>query len=68
MKKKTQKPVIMKLTEAQRVLGVSYGTIWKLARRGDIPTVEIGNRLFVLREPFLALFKQPGDAAPIANG
>jgi hypothetical protein len=57
MKKKTQTPKTMKLTEGQRVLDVSYGTIWKMARRGDIPTVEIGGRLFILRQPFMALFK-----------
>jgi hypothetical protein len=62
MKKKTMTSPVMTLIEARQILGndkVSYTTIWKWARDGDLPTVKIGKRRFILREPFLALLKPP---------
>ena len=55
---------VLTIGETRRVIGndkVSYATVWKWARDGDLPTVKIGKKTFVLREPFMAMLK--GDRA-----
>ena len=63
MNKKEVKPLIMKPAEAQRLLGLSQHTIWKMCRRGDLPVIEVGERVFILREPFLKMFQTRSTTA-----
>ena len=58
-KKKELPEVVMKQWEARQMLGVCYSTMWKMVRAGDVPTVKIGERLYILREPFMKLFNDP---------
>jgi hypothetical protein len=66
MKQKPSSPV-MTLREGHQRFGkkVCYTTFWKWARDGDLPTVKIGKKTFVLREPFEKLLKgeMPNRAA-----
>ena len=64
MKRNVTSPV-MTLKEAHRVIdaGVTYVTFWRWAKRGDLPTVTIGGKRFILREPFMKLFKSERPAA-----
>jgi excisionase family DNA binding protein len=40
------------ISEAAKTLGVGRNQAYEAARRGDIPTLKIGKRILVLREPF----------------
>jgi excisionase family DNA binding protein len=39
--------VTISVEEAGRLLGISRGSAYEAARRGDIPTIRIGKRLIV---------------------
>jgi len=41
----------MTIEEAARVLGVGRNKAYEAAHRGEIPTIKIGKRILVLREP-----------------
>jgi excisionase family DNA binding protein len=55
-----QRRPVMTLSETAAVLGVSYPTAHKWAHDGYLPTVKIGPKTFVLREPFMRLLADPG--------
>ena len=60
MKAKPTSPV-MTLKQAHRVIeGITYPTFWRWAKGGKLPTVTIAGKIFVLREPFMRLFEDPG--------
>lgn len=40
-------PASMRVEEAAALLGISRGSAYEAARRGEIPTVRIGHRLLV---------------------
>ena len=42
-------PLTYTIEEAARLLGVSRGTAYESARRGEIPTLRLGRRLLVPR-------------------
>lgn len=46
--------------EAARELGIGVNQAYAAARRGEIPTIRIGKRILVLREPFKRILS--GDA------
>jgi len=50
--------------EAAQLLGLCGLTVYKAAERGDIPTIRIGRRILVLREPFERML-QGEEATPI---
>jgi excisionase family DNA binding protein len=41
----------MTIEEAAKVLGVGRNNAYEAAQRGEIPTIRIGKRILVLREP-----------------
>ncbi|WP_403023149.1 helix-turn-helix domain-containing protein [Salinibacterium sp. GXW1014] len=45
------------IAEAARVLGVDPRTVSASAAAGELPSVRIGRRVLIPREPFLALFE-----------
>ena len=49
------------ISEAACMLGISRGSAYEAAKRGEIPTIRIGRRLLV---PLAALERMLGGAAP----
>ena len=47
-----QAPKTQTIAEAAKELGIGKNQAYAAARRGEIPTIRIGNRILVLREPF----------------
>jgi excisionase family DNA binding protein len=41
----------MSIEEAARLLGIGRNNAYLAARKGDIPTIRIGKRILVLKEP-----------------
>jgi excisionase family DNA binding protein len=46
-KEETQRLTIPVWPDAAKLLGVSKGTAYEAARRGEIPTIRIGKRILV---------------------
>ena len=46
-----QKPKTQTIDEAAGELGIGRNQAYDAARRGEIPTIQIGKRCLVLREP-----------------
>jgi excisionase family DNA binding protein len=51
MKPDNERPT-MSIPEAAKVLGIGVNGAYEAAKRGEIPTIQIGKRILVLREPF----------------
>lgn len=41
----------MSIPEAAKILGIGVNGAYEAAKRGEIPTIQIGKRILVLREP-----------------
>jgi excisionase family DNA binding protein len=50
MKPDNERPT-MSIPEAAKVLGIGVNGAYEAAKRGEIPTIQIGKRILVLREP-----------------
>ncbi|HWI52957.1 MAG TPA: helix-turn-helix domain-containing protein [Symbiobacteriaceae bacterium] len=65
----TQKTIDVK--EAAQILGVSNATAYRAASRGELPSIRLGRRLLVLREPFEQLLagktQNPNKEADVAS-
>jgi excisionase family DNA binding protein len=48
-------PKTTTIDEAAKELGIGRNQAYAAAKRGEIPTIRIGNRILVLREPFKRL-------------
>lgn len=55
-------PSLLSVPEAGRYLGVSESTIWRMIRRGALPSVRQGGRRLIPREAVEARLREP--AAP----
>lgn len=53
-----------RIDEAARELGVGRNQAYAAAKRGEIPTIKIGNRILVLREPFNRLLGTQSKSEP----
>jgi excisionase family DNA binding protein len=56
MMESLEAPVLIKVSEAAKLAGVSYPHIWRLIQRGEVEAVRVGNGhgpLRVEREAFL---------------
>lgn len=51
----SEAPKTQTIAEAAKALGIGKNQAYAAARRGEIPTIRIGNRILVLREPFQRL-------------
>jgi excisionase family DNA binding protein len=59
MKDNKKRPV-MSVAEVSKRLGLSYLTTLRMARAGELPTMRLGGRKYlILREPFEALLRKP---------
>jgi excisionase family DNA binding protein len=54
-RKTIEEPKTQTIAEAAKDLGIGKNQAYAAARRGEIPTIRIGNRILVLREPFKRL-------------
>jgi excisionase family DNA binding protein len=54
MKPDEERPT-MSIPEAAKVLGIGVNGAYEAAKRGEIPTITIGKRILVLREPLRRL-------------
>lgn len=58
--------------EAAQILGVSNATAYRAASRGELPSIRLGKRLLVLREPFERMLaggaQMPNKDATAASG
>lgn len=52
------KPETMKIEEAALRMGVSTKTLYRAAKRGEIPTLRVGRLLFVRRAAFERLLEE----------
>jgi len=50
--KLSEEPKTQTIDEAAKELGIGRNQAYAAAKRGEIPTVRIGKRILVLREPF----------------
>ena len=51
MEPKDERPT-MSIPEAAKILGIGVNGAYEAAKRGEIPTIQIGKRVLVLSEPF----------------
>jgi len=45
----------LSIPEAAKILGISRNGCYEAVQRGEIPTIRIGKRILVLKEPFKRL-------------
>jgi excisionase family DNA binding protein len=53
------------IDEAAKELGIGRNQAYAAAKRGEIPTIRIGKRILVLREPFKRLL-EGGSTSEVA--
>lgn len=53
-------PKTQTIDEAAKELGIGRNQAYAAAKRGEIPTIKIGKRILVLREPFKRLLGVAG--------
>lgn len=54
--------------EAAQLLGISRGTAYESARRGELPTLRLGRRLLVPRRALEQMLTAAGTDSPQTNG
>ena len=52
------------INEAAKELGIGRNQAYAAAKRGEIPTIKIGNRILVLREPLTRLLGAESKGEP----
>lgn len=60
-------PFTLTVPEAGYLLGISRGSAYEAARRGELPTIRLGRRLLVPRgalDRLLDIVPAPADAEP----
>jgi excisionase family DNA binding protein len=60
----TYEPKTQTIDEAAKDLGIGRNQAYAAAKRGEIPTIKIGNRILVLREPFNRLLGTQSKSEP----
>ncbi len=53
--------------EAGRILGISRGQAYEMARTGGIPVVRLGKRLVVPRKKLMAMLEPSGQDGQASN-
>ena len=64
MKPDNERPT-MSIPEAAEVLGIGVNGAYEAAKRGEIPTIRIGKRLLVLREPLRRILHGSSNECPL---
>ncbi len=55
---------LMSVTEVATAFNIGYATIWRLVKKGTIPSVRIGNQYRVHRTYVESLLAAPASPAP----
>ncbi len=55
---------VLRVEEAAKLLGVSAGTYYLAARRGEVPAIRIGRRIVVPGAALARLLENGGKASP----
>ena len=55
-----QKPKTQTIDEAASELGIGINQAYAAAKRGEIPTIKIGKRILVLKEPLKRMLEGDG--------
>jgi excisionase family DNA binding protein len=58
--------LVLTVTEAARLLGVSRALAYELVRRGVIPSLRLGRRLVIPRRALLAMVDSAAAGGPAA--
>jgi excisionase family DNA binding protein len=58
-----EEKLVITVEEAGKLLGLSRGSAYSAARRGDIPTIRIGARLIVPRAALARMLESAGKQA-----
>ena len=56
---------LIPVRETAKLLGVSPGTVYKMAREGELPSVRLGRRVLIHRQ---RLYEQLGVRSPSEEG
>jgi excisionase family DNA binding protein len=63
------RPRTLSVEETAKELGISRNTAYEAARRGEIPTIQIGRRLLVPRIALERMLRgEAGSRAPFRDG
>ncbi len=57
-------PLVYSVTEVARLLGISRGLAYELAKRREIPTMQLGRRLVVPRTALASLLARASSPDP----
>jgi excisionase family DNA binding protein len=57
-----EEPLTQTVRQTAKDLGIGVNQAYEAVRRGEIPTIKIGKRILVLREPFKRLLGVGKDA------
>jgi excisionase family DNA binding protein len=63
-----QKRLTLTVEEAGRILGISRGLAYQMAREGRIPTIRFGKRLVVPKWAIQNLLQEPQPVNPTPAG
>ncbi len=62
-------PYVLNADQVAVLLGLGRGSVYEALRRGDLPSVRIGRRILIPREPLLRLLGVSGDTpGAVAEG
>ncbi len=62
VQRKTEETLTLTVEQTARVLGISRGLAYQMAREGKIPTLRFGKRIVVPRKAIERLLQEPGLA------
>lgn len=62
MAEKADERLTITVAQAARILGISRGLAYQMAREGTIPTLRFGRRIVVPWKAMECLLQKPGDA------
>ena len=63
-----EKTLTLSVEQTARVLGISRGLAYQMAREGKIPTLRFGKRIVVPRKAIERLLQEPGVAKSNDSG
>jgi excisionase family DNA binding protein len=61
-------PLTITIADAAQLLGISRGSAYQAAQRGELPVIRLGRRLLVPRARLLELVGAAGDIPRAPNG
>ncbi|HTT88937.1 MAG TPA: helix-turn-helix domain-containing protein [Acidimicrobiales bacterium] len=59
--------LVVTVTEAAEMLGISRSLAYELARTGQLPSLRLGRRLVVPRAALVSLLERPSSSASVTE-